>query len=423
MSDADAPGPDDLRDAFMVHPTPLALLDAAGRPRLCNASFVKRFGTGGIAPSILEALARDPQPGVASRDAVPGLRLRTQRTAHGLLLIVDEPAVAAVFEVPPGLIDALQARVRQLESLVATDHLTGAWNRAHLDAVLAQEVARHGGARQPLSLILMDIDHFKHVNDTYGHAVGDVVLKELVALVKAHSRASDLLFRWGGEEFVLLVTAAGYRRAEIIAGKLREVIATHSFGPLGTVTVSLGVAEHDGDEDAITWFRRLDAALYEAKRTGRNRVVVARRGDSDAWAAEGGAGALNLVWQEGYESGDPTIDAEHREIFRLANALIHAAAGERGDKGPIWSALDEVIDHVRAHFAAEEAILERLGYPHLPEHRRVHAGLLKRALQLRTRVRAGEAKLGAVVEFLALDVVMRHLTAADRAFFPLLAPR
>lgn len=405
--------------AFWSYPAPLALADQDGHPTLCNSMFLKRFGPAGMDPAALAALAEDPsgtwQDPPVALGTPGGPRARALRTPHGVLVIVEDEGDSMA----TGLLGQLQSRVNELESLVATDHLTGAWSRAHLDVVLAGELARHGAARQPVSLILLDIDHFKNVNDTYGHAVGDIVLRELVAVARANARTSDQLFRWGGEEFVILVASAGYRRAETVAEHLRQVIADHVFEAVGRVTVSLGVAEHDGDENADAWFRRLDAALYEAKESGRNRVVVARRGDSDTWAAGGGAGALNLVWQEGYECGEPMIDAEHRELFRLANRLIHAASGKQQDQAAVGAALDEVIDHVRMHFADEEALLERLGYAGLPEHRRIHAGLLRRAANLKARVESGQAKLGAVVEFLALDVVVRHLTSADRAFFPL----
>jgi hemerythrin len=241
----------------------------------------------------------------------------------------------------------------------------------------------------------------------------------MVRLVRGHNRASDVLFRWGGEEFVVLVASAGYRRAEIVAENLRRAVAAHSFEGAGSVTISLGVAEHNGGESADAWFTRLDKALYDAKRAGRNRVVVARQGNSDAWAAEGGASALHLVWQEGYECGNSTIDAEHRELFTLANKLIDASLLAPTTPSAVKAALDPLLAHVKRHFADEEAILASLDYEQLAEHKRAHAGLVQRAGSMAARLDAGETSLGAIVEFLAQDVVARHLLAVDRAFFPL----
>jgi diguanylate cyclase (GGDEF)-like protein/hemerythrin-like metal-binding protein len=411
----------DVWESFMAFPLPLALLGAEGRPELVNAKFLDRYGVGGPDVAGLRTLAQDPERGWRDVSLSPEgagkqrVRARAIRMHHRTLLIVDEPSGGS----RGGELEALRARVGDLERLAATDHLTGAWNRAHLDRVIEPELARSQANRLPLSLILFDIDHFKNINDSFGHATGDAVLRELVRLVRSRTRPTDVLFRWGGEEFVVLVASAGYRHAAGVAETLRSAVAGHVFEGAGKVTVSLGVAEHNGDEDIAAWFRRLDEALYEAKRSGRDRVVVARLGNSDAWAAAGGGSALHLVWQEGYECGDPTIDAEHQELFRLANSLIDRSLRENEDPLAISAALEELLAHVQRHFADEEAILARLGYDQLPEHRRAHAGLLRRALAMAARLDAGELRLGAIVEFVAQDVIARHLMVVDRAFFPL----
>jgi len=411
----------DVWQSFMTFPLPLALLGAEGRAELVNARFLDRFGVGGPDAADLRALAQDPDPGwreVCLSPAGAGrqtVRARTLRMHHRILLIIDESSRAA----RSGELEALRARIGALERLAAMDHLTGAWNRAHLERVIEPELARSLANRLPLSLILFDIDHFKNINDSFGHAVGDAVLRELVRLVRSRTRTTDVLFRWGGEEFVVLVASAGYRRAASVAETLRSTVAGHVFEGAGKVTVSLGVAEHNGDEDMAAWFRRLDEALHAAKRSGRDRVVVARLGNSDAWAAEGAGSALHLVWQEGYECGEPTIDAEHRELFRLANNLIDRLLRKNEEPLAISAALEELLAHVQRHFADEEVILERLGYDQLPEHRRAHAGLLRRALAMAARLDAGKLRLGAVVEFVAQDVIARHLMVIDRAFFPL----
>lgn len=409
----------DALDAFMVFPAPLALLDPAGHPELVNARFRDRFSVEELNEATLRMLAHDPNGiwhdvGLTRGDAEsPAVRARAVRTSHRVLLIVDDP------DGGEHNVDAMRARINDLERLTTTDYLTGAWNRKHLDRVIESELPRSLATRQPLSLILLDLDHFKKINDTFGHVVGDIVLRELVRLVRSNTRTSDLLFRWGGEEFVVLVSAAGYRRAEIVADKLRQTVAGHTFDGAGTVTVSLGVAERDGDEDANAWFRRLDDALYEAKGAGRNRVIVARRGNSDRWAAEGGVSALHLVWQEGYECGDPTIDDQHRELFEFGNNLIAASLQQPADLAAIKAAVDALLVHVTRHFADEEAILARLHYDQLEEHQRAHAGLVRRALAMAAKLEAREVGAGAIVEFLAQDVVARHLMAVDRAFFPL----
>ena len=213
----------------------------------------------------------------------------------------------------------------------------------------------------------------------------------------------------------------GLSQAETIAENLRRSIAEHNFKEVGAVTISLGVAEYEGSEAAEHWFNRLDKALYAAKHAGRNRSVVDRKGNSDTWAAAPGASALRLVWQEGYECGNATIDDEHRELFRLANELIDASLAEPFERASFNAALLTLINHVRKHFADEEAILSSYCYAQLDEHRRSHAGLLQRARRFQELAESGEFDMGDMIEFLAQDVVARHLRIVDRGFFPLFA--
>jgi diguanylate cyclase (GGDEF)-like protein/hemerythrin-like metal-binding protein len=310
-------------------------------------------------------------------------------------------------------------RVSELENRVSTDALTGLWNRAHFDHVIEKELDRSLRHKQPLSLILFDIDHFKRINDEFGHQAGDKVLREIALLGNAAIRSSDALFRWGGEEFAVLAPSTGHRGAVQLAESLRGGVASHRFPVVGSLTVSLGVAEHADSESADSWFRRADGMLYAAKRNGRNAVHADARGNSDLWAVSHGRAALHLIWQEAYECGEPAIDGEHRVLFRLANELIDAfLAGEEKSDGVV-SACDRLLAHIALHFANEEALLAQRGFAGLDAHRRAHAGLLARARDLRNTVAAGGAGLGGMIEFLAGDVVARHLFKTDRDFFPL----
>jgi len=313
----------------------------------------------------------------------------------------------------------LSRQVAELEARVSTDTLTGLWNRAHFDQIVGKELDRSLRHKQPLSLILFDVDHFKRINDTFGHLAGDTVLRELSIVANMTIRSSDALFRWGGEEFLVLVMSSGHRGATRLAEALRTRLAGHLFPAVGSLTVSLGVAEHAAAESAEEWFRRADAMLYAAKRAGRNTVRVDAAGNSDLWTASHGLAALHLLWQEAYECGEPTIDREHRELFDLANALIDAFFSSGASLDGVAPAYDRLVEHIARHFADEEAILGRRGYAELEAHRRAHAGLLARARELRAAVANGGAGLGGMVEFLAGDVVARHLFKTDREFFPL----
>ena len=245
------------------------------------------------------------------------------------------------------------------------------------------------------------------------------MLRELCATITASTRVGDLLFRWGGEEFVVLTPSTGYRSAATLAEKLRAAIELHAFSGVGRVTMSVGVAEHLAGESAEVWFQRVDAALYAAKHGGRNQVSVDERGSSDAWAAEAGTSVLRLQWLEAYECGEPTIDREHRELFDLANATVAASLAKDSDPTSYRAALDQLLAHVAHHFADEEALLVEHGYAHIDAHKHAHAGLLARAAELRASAEAGKVSLGELIEFLAVDVVARHLFKTDRDFYAL----
>ncbi len=169
----------------------------------------------------------------------------------------------------------LEAQKVQLEKLATTDALTAAYNRRKLNELTLAELERVRRYGRPLSLFILDIDHFKRVNDTYGHEAGDQVLVTLAGLLRAGIRATDSLARWGGEEFVVLspgVTADGEAQ---LAERLRAAAAAHDHASVGTVTASFGVAEHSPGETPDELFARADRALYRAKDGGRNRVEVA----------------------------------------------------------------------------------------------------------------------------------------------------
>jgi diguanylate cyclase (GGDEF)-like protein len=127
-----------------------------------------------------------------------------------------------------------------------------------------------------LSLILFDLDHFKAVNDSYGHDEGDVVLKATADIVNGIVREADIFARYGGEEFVVVSPGTGIQGAVVLAEKLRRALEEHAHPNAGKVTISVGVAEFTRNDSESTLIKRADEALYKAKNNGRNRVEVAR---------------------------------------------------------------------------------------------------------------------------------------------------
>ena len=166
----------------------------------------------------------------------------------------------------------------RLNVLATTDGLTGIANRRHFMNVAAGEVNRAQRYQAPLAGLMLDIDHFKDVNDKYGHSVGDAVLHSIAEICTQSLRKIDLVGRYGGEEFAFLLPEAGIEQARITAERLCKVIANHSFSGGGRnfqVTVSIGAAELRGVEDTLAaLLERADQALYAAKQAGRNCVKV-----------------------------------------------------------------------------------------------------------------------------------------------------
>jgi len=169
---------------------------------------------------------------------------------------------------------------KEIEKLSVTDHLTGVFNRRRFSEVLADEFSRAARYRYELGILMIDVDDFKAVNDTYGHQQGDIVLAELSWLLKEHTRSTDIWARYGGEEFVGLVTHAGADGVSILAEKLRKVVENHEFtglkGQKVTVSIGVGMFPHEGAKTAEDVIKVADENLYEAKRNGKNQVVITR---------------------------------------------------------------------------------------------------------------------------------------------------
>jgi diguanylate cyclase (GGDEF)-like protein len=165
--------------------------------------------------------------------------------------------------------NALQLEAKELVGQAYTDPLTGVLNRQGLRAAL---IGTSTLLSDPMCVVFMDIDHFKRINDSYGHATGDDVLRRFAKIISDNVRASDKLVRWGGEEFLLVCTNTNVAQASTLAEKLRQALHDQAWPVNMPVTASFGIAEHRTDEEFGEVIKRADSELYGAKSAGRDRV-------------------------------------------------------------------------------------------------------------------------------------------------------
>ena len=209
-------------------------------------------------------------------------------TGHGSIEVAVESmqAGAADFVTKPVPAAVLHLRIQKAlehartRRLASTDGLTGVYNHRSFQERLSQEIARADRYSRPLSVLMIDVDHFKVYNDTYGHPQGDIVLQDLARLLQEMSRTSDTVARWGGEEFAIILPETDSVGAQKIGQRLCEQMERYPFPgqelmPGGTLTISIGVATYASASSKEALLQAADMALYTAKREGRNRVCVA----------------------------------------------------------------------------------------------------------------------------------------------------
>lgn len=322
---------------------------------------------------------------------------------------------------------ALEESNRKLELLAVTDGLTGIANRRHFDEVLAQEYARHARTGVVLSLIMLDIDHFKSFNDCYGHIKGDDCLRRIgQVLTDCIVRPADLAARYGGEEFACILPETDLYGAVTIAEKIRRGILACAIPHSGSdvaeyVTASLGVVSVQCGtcRSVVDIVAMADELLYKAKSSGRNRVeFVASEHVLVPMPRDAQRNLVQLAWEDSFCCGNLLIDSQHQLLFKISNELFAAVLSKRPVE-EISSIISRLLEEVSRHFSDEQLLLEGLGYPDLALHTEEHAKLIAKGLKLSQQFKESALSVGDIFQFLVHDVVMVHLLGADREYFPL----
>jgi diguanylate cyclase (GGDEF)-like protein/hemerythrin-like metal-binding protein len=282
-----------------------------------------------------------------------------------------------------------EGRAREYARQADTDALTGVLNRLGFNGAFSREFERARRYQQPLSVVMLDLDHFKRINDAHGHAAGDQVLAGVARLVEANIRDSDIMARWGGEEFVVVAPQTSLQGAALLAEKLRALMETSPLGPVGPVTGSFGVAELRPGDSVEHLLHRADEALYRAKGEGRNRV---KQDESQSGEAARGGALPSAVPASGPpripphdQTGFDPIDQDHLELAQCLQQLVEAVEG--GGAEPIQSALESLLAELESHFAMEEELMATYAYPLRARHQEAHELFIDDARRFRQELK------------------------------------
>lgn len=310
---------------------------------------------------------------------------------------------------------------KELVKQATEDMLTGINNRRRFYDLAERDIIRGGRYNEPMVLLMIDIDHFKKVNDTFGHAIGDKALKQMTSVCGSKLRSFDVFGRIGGEEFGVLLSKTdaviGHQVSERLRRSVEKSVLITDRGIL-KFTISIGGVAFSGNQHTLDHrLKQADESLYKAKSTGRNQTVIidtlsARKSKTESTQT----GFVRLEWNSAYECGNKKIDGQHQTLFRLSNDLLASMIAQQ-PKEVCRQKMDNLIAEVSRHFQTEEELIIKAGYPHYEDHRKIHRELVNKALEMATRHEAGQIEIAEVFHFLAVQVVNQHMLNDDRQFF------
>lgn len=305
------------------------------------------------------------------------------------------------------------SRTNRLYKRATHDSLTGIYNRSYFKDKFSDDLIKSCKEGACFSIVLFDIDHFKQINDDYGHQKGDEALIGITQLVSSLIRKTDLFFRWGGEEFLILFPSAKIEEATKVAEKIRVEIENLKITGIRKITASFGVTQCKVDDTQETMFKRADNSLYLAKLTGRNKVVYDENIYIDIVNIP-----LNIDWGPFFKSNNEQIDKEHEELIRLSNEIIPKCFGQDNNE-EILSLFKQLLEHTVIHFENEENILRRYKYKDYEQHKRIHQDLTEKATKMYELLEKGKTSPINVVKYIVQDVVVGHIIKSDFDFFEL----
>jgi diguanylate cyclase (GGDEF)-like protein/hemerythrin-like metal-binding protein len=310
-------------------------------------------------------------------------------------------------------VNVIEQKNVELSELALVDNLTNLSNRHYFDHDIEFLIATTIRNKSKLTLLMIDLDRFKLVNDTFGHLVGDSVLKQTAQILKNSVRATDRVYRWGGEEFIIITPETSNSQATHVAEKICQNFREAKFDVIGSITVSVGLASYDENESTKDWINRADLALYQAKQTGRDKWV--------AWLDDEQLPShfSRFIWTEEFVSGNAEVDNDHKLLAEYVNHLHDLIVNQY----PIDTIRDHIFKmnhHIQNHFTHEEAIIKKLGYVDYLEHRAIHQRILSEYEIIVKKAINGDISLGAIMSYLVEKVLLGHILHDDKQFFDLI---
>lgn len=310
-------------------------------------------------------------------------------------------------------VNIIEQKNIELSELALVDNLTNLSNRHYFDHDIEFLIATTNRNKSKLTMLMIDLDRFKLVNDTFGHLVGDNVLKQTAQILKNSVRATDRVYRWGGEEFIIITPETSNSQATLVAEKICQNFREAHFDDIGNITVSIGLASYDSDETNEDWIKRADLALYQAKQTGRDRWV--------AWLDDEHLPSHfnRFVWTIEFESGNPEVDTDHKLLADYVNQLHDLIVNQY----PVDTIREHILfmnKHIQNHFSHEEAVLKKYKYSEYMEHRAIHHRILSEYEIIVKKAINGDISLGAIMSYLVEKVLLGHILNDDKKFFDLI---
>jgi len=307
-------------------------------------------------------------------------------------------------------ITKLHKKTDKMSDLAMLDPLTKQYNRNRLEIDMDDYLEQ--GHRQEViaSLLLMDLDYFKEINDHYGHDIGDKILLMASQIILSTLRNEDQLYRWGGDEFLILTPHTDVVGAARLAQRINDKFNQTEFPAVKNVTVSIGCAQHFAYETKDSWFKRVDLALYRAKQLGRNRCEIWDNSEHLP------SSMTRKVWGIQFESGNETIDFQHKRILDLSNEL-YDSLGLSDSAEIVERIMDKVMEEMSSHFIYEVNLMRSMGFPLTEEHQQIHKQLLIDYDNLRLQLKTGIINLVGFFNFVSERLVEDHILHEDAKFF------